>query len=362
MKVSVFSACYNSAKTLNDALNSVLLQTYKDIEIVITDDGSTDNSFDLIKKIATKDKRVIVYRHKRNKGAVAAFKNSLKYLNGDLIIGLACDDKLINYEFFSLAVKLFKKNNKTSGVFAKTNVVDGKSKKLLWTMGSAANEGFIASADAKKQFFNNSLFVPGSSFLMHHDYYKETGGYDFRLGPQVDYFINHALPMKYGIIFLNSEVSELRKSERSFSARANNIEFFRRHALFQKKIDLYLGNAKPIYEDWKKWHSSLINARLGIEANLKIYNRLNEIFNDINEWEKDSLAPYIKEISQIFQRDAKLFRSWIKKQEDQAHAVFTKALNPVTATIFEQKEAHKTVMVKKTIMKLKAFFNKLPFL
>jgi glycosyltransferase involved in cell wall biosynthesis len=362
MKVSVFSACFNSAETLDKALNSVLMQTYKNIEIVITDDGSTDNSFNLIKRIASKDKRVIVYRHKKNKGAIAAFKNSLKHLTGDLIIGLACDDKLIHQEFFSTAVKLFKNNIKTSGVFAKTNVVDAKTNKLLWTMGSAEKEGFIQSADAKKQFFKNSFFVPGSSFLMNHEYYKETGGYDFRLGPQVDYFINHALPMKYGIIFLNSEVSELGKSEKSYSARANNIEFFRRHALFQKKIDLYLGSAKPTCEDWKEWRSSLINSRLGIEANLKIYNRLNEIFNNINEWEKDSLAPYIKEISQIFQRDGKLFRSWIKKQEDQAHAIFIKALNPATGTIFEQKAVYKTGMVKKTLMRLKAFFTKPPFL
>ena len=58
-KVSVIMSVYNSDKFLKEAIESILNQTYKNIEFIIIDDGSTDNSKEIIKKYEKIDKRII---------------------------------------------------------------------------------------------------------------------------------------------------------------------------------------------------------------------------------------------------------------------------------------------------------------
>ena len=61
-KVSIIIPCYNQGKYVADAINSALKQTYDNIEIVVVNDGSTDNSSKIIKKITDKYKNILWYR------------------------------------------------------------------------------------------------------------------------------------------------------------------------------------------------------------------------------------------------------------------------------------------------------------
>ena len=88
--VSVIIPVYNSEKYLERTLDSVLSQTYKDIEIIVVDDGSTDNSGKIIAKYQKKDPRIISVRQKnggqasaRNAGIRLAKGRFLTFLDGD---------------------------------------------------------------------------------------------------------------------------------------------------------------------------------------------------------------------------------------------------------------------------------------
>lgn len=89
-EVSIITPCYNSSKFLNETINSVQNQTFKDWEWVITDDKSSDNSVEILKSV--KDQRLIIIESETNGGAGHARNLSLEKASGRFITFLDADD------------------------------------------------------------------------------------------------------------------------------------------------------------------------------------------------------------------------------------------------------------------------------
>ena len=92
-KVSVIIPVYNTAEFLPQCLDSVINQTLKDIEIICVNDGSTDNSLEILKEYAKKDNRIIVI-NQENQGLSCTRNNALKIAKGEYIQFLDSDDWL----------------------------------------------------------------------------------------------------------------------------------------------------------------------------------------------------------------------------------------------------------------------------
>ena len=90
-KVSVIIPTYNRAHLIGRSIQSVLNQTYQDFEIIIVDDGSTDDTEDVIRNF--NDSRIIYIRHKENKGPSAARNTGIKASKGEFIAFQDSDDE-----------------------------------------------------------------------------------------------------------------------------------------------------------------------------------------------------------------------------------------------------------------------------
>ena len=90
-KVSVIVPVYNTQKELGRCLYSIQNQTYKNLEIICIDDGSTDGSEDIVDIFAKEDKRFTVV-HQKNMGESGARNVGLKIATGDIIAFCDCDD------------------------------------------------------------------------------------------------------------------------------------------------------------------------------------------------------------------------------------------------------------------------------
>ena len=88
MKISIITVCYNSDKTISDCIDSVLSQTYKDIEFIIIDGGSTDNTLNILKSYSYGISNIIsepdngIY-DAMNKGISIATGHIIGFLNSD---------------------------------------------------------------------------------------------------------------------------------------------------------------------------------------------------------------------------------------------------------------------------------------
>lgn len=93
VRISVIVPVYNCEDYLEESLGSLLNQTFKDIEIICIDDGSNDNSLDILKSIASSDSRVKVFTQE-NQGAGAARNYGMKKASGDHVYFFDADDFL----------------------------------------------------------------------------------------------------------------------------------------------------------------------------------------------------------------------------------------------------------------------------
>lgn len=91
--ISIIIPTYNSGKYLNECLKSIVNQSYKNIEIVIIDDGSTDNSVDIINNYCLNDNRICVYTA-NNSGVSSARNIGLQKAKGEYILFVDSDDYL----------------------------------------------------------------------------------------------------------------------------------------------------------------------------------------------------------------------------------------------------------------------------
>lgn len=100
MKFSVIVPVYNSSKYIKRCIESILSQTFNDWELLIIDDGSIDNSWDIINGYATLDERIKCFRQ-ANAGPGAARNNGIKMANGEYIVFIDSDD-YIDCKYFEL--------------------------------------------------------------------------------------------------------------------------------------------------------------------------------------------------------------------------------------------------------------------
>lgn len=122
-KVSFLIPVYNKAKYLPLALRSAQNQSLRDIEIVCLDDGSTDNSVEVVEKFQKDDPRIVLFKHEKNMGTLTARAHLGKYAKGKYIMWLDPDDAYCSPNTAKMA---YEKAEKTSTDIVHFKYLHGK--------------------------------------------------------------------------------------------------------------------------------------------------------------------------------------------------------------------------------------------
>lgn len=119
-KVSIAIASYNNAKFLPEVLDSIFNQTYKDFEVIIVDDASTDNTQEALANY--KDK-IIFERLPQNRGSATAWNRAINLAEGDYIVLAAADDTWLP-ERLTEQVSILDKHPKIGIVYSRSITTD----------------------------------------------------------------------------------------------------------------------------------------------------------------------------------------------------------------------------------------------
>lgn len=253
MKISIVTVCYNSEKTIEQTIKSVVNQTYKNIEYIIVDGKSKDGTLDIIKKYKKKYPKIINYITEKDKGIFDAMNKGIKMATGDYIGILNSDDLLANSNVIKKMANLLKKedydgfyanivymNNELDAV--KRNVIAGKvSKKLGWVMPHGT------------MYLKKTIYEEFGYYDLN---YKITADYEFtirmlRKYNHFAYLREYFLIMRVGGVSTAGLKGYLKNfKEATRSLKANNIKFaffiniYRAFATIMQMVSAKINNKK----------------------------------------------------------------------------------------------------------------------
>ena len=175
MKVSIITISYNSAETIEDTIKSVVGQDYPNIEYIIIDGASKDETLSIIGKYKDKIAKVV---SEKDKGIYDAMNKGVENATGDIIGILNSDDYYYDESVISEVVRLFEKEN-TDGLYADLVYVDrADSDKVIryWKSGEYQPGKFL-----------KGWMPPHPTFFVKKEVYEKFGLYSTDLRSAADY-------------------------------------------------------------------------------------------------------------------------------------------------------------------------------
>lgn len=213
MKVSIITITYNSESTLIDTIDSVLNQTYKDIEYIIVDGKSTDSTVSIIHSYKEKISKFI---SEKDNGLYDALNKGIAMATGDIIGVLHSDDFYTNHQVIEKVVQTFKLNQ-ADAVYADLFYVD------------KTNVGKILrkwkSGNYKHGMFVNGWMPPHPTFFVRRHCYEKYGSFNLDLVSAADYELMLRFVHKHQIklAYLPEFIIKMRAGGLSNASLSNRI-------------------------------------------------------------------------------------------------------------------------------------------
>ncbi|KAB0666489.1 glycosyltransferase [Oryzomonas japonica] len=194
-KVSVVITCYNYGKYLDYCLGSVLGQTFKDIEIIVIDDGSSDNTEEVMSTYVKNP--LVSYIKQENKGQAAAKNVGVRQAQGDFVAFLDADDLWDNNKL-EMQMALFSRKQ-IGVVYSCARYIDEQGRKLDYRLESK----YLTPRSGKVSnylFLDN--FVPFSSSIVRKRCLENLGLFDESLKMGIDWDLWLRISTEYEFDFI----------------------------------------------------------------------------------------------------------------------------------------------------------------
>ncbi len=210
--VSVICLCYNHKNYIRDCIDSVLQQTYKNIEIIIVDDASTDGSKQVIAEIIAEHVDIKSIDLTTNVGNCKAFNMGLALAKGDYIVDLATDDEF-NPERIEKQLTLFQQLPSDYGVIHTNAIyVDENGNYLRDHYNYLRGKNLLDEMPHGEvyQSIISKFFVSGPTMLVKKEVFADLNGYDESLSYEdFDFWVRSARKWKYA--YLDETLTKIRK-------------------------------------------------------------------------------------------------------------------------------------------------------
>jgi glycosyltransferase involved in cell wall biosynthesis len=194
--VTVIALCYNHEKFIEECLQSVVSQTYTNIELIIVDDFSTDNSREKILSFKKANPSTQIILNDKNIGNCRSFNQAFHISKGKYVIDFSTDDVMLP-EKIEEQVKLFERSEKIGVVFSDADFIDEDSNYL----GNNKKGLFLPEGNVYENLLRGKIFNMPSSMMMRRTILEELGGYDETLSYEdFDFWVRSSRICEYGYV------------------------------------------------------------------------------------------------------------------------------------------------------------------
>jgi glycosyltransferase involved in cell wall biosynthesis len=172
--VTFIVTCYNYGRFLPDALNSLLRQSRKDLELIVIDDASSDETPQVLEGYRS-DSRVRIIRHERNAGNIASYNEGLARASGRYVAILSADDYILVDHAVESQVRKFEADERVGLVYSAHTVVQASAPP--WNVVPWADDRIHSGIDEfRKLIWGNYILHSGA--MLRTDVARELGPYD----------------------------------------------------------------------------------------------------------------------------------------------------------------------------------------
>ena len=256
-KITVITPTWNQAAYIADTIESVINQSYRDIEYIIVDNESNDGTREIVEKYSAADKRIIYIREK-DKGQAEAINKGLERATGDIVCWLNSDDFFYNNDVLERVVKAFDDN---------TQIVVGDA----WYCDKEKNMTIYNASDRKVKPWVLSRWyyiVQPSVFWKKNEYrLDETYHYVF----DWKFFIN--MFSAYNVKYSHEAYSVYRMYENNKTG-LDNAGRKKEIYMLQKELNVSKLNIKWCHRVWKMYEKAEKQEKSGIKKRYDFYNKL----------------------------------------------------------------------------------------
>ncbi len=215
--VSVLMTAYNREKYIAEAIESVLASTYRNFELIIVDDASTDKTMEIAREYEKKDSRVRVYVNEKNLGDYPNRNRAASYAKGEYIMSLDSDDKIYRNGIELVISTMIKFPDCGMGMFyleKKGDTFSLGSKELIF-----------------RHFFEKPFLTVGpGGTVLKREFFLKIGKYPEKYGPASDMYFNLKAASNTSIVlmpfdFFFYRLHEGQEMNKSYSYLFNNYRY-----------------------------------------------------------------------------------------------------------------------------------------
>ena len=239
MKISLITACYNSAKTIKTAIDSVLAQKGVDIEYIVVDGGSTDGTVDIIKEYSTRSTCSTRFSFKwiseRDRGMYDAINKGIKMATGDIVGILNADDVLATDDTLAHIASAFEQKEppvprspfpvpqRIDALYADIRFV--REGETVEALRGAKTVRYCSAKRWRPWMFRFAAMVPHPSFYVRRECFERLGGYslDYRICADFELELRYLLLAKLRAAYLPECVVVMRMGGMSTSGWRSNM-------------------------------------------------------------------------------------------------------------------------------------------
>lgn len=174
LRISIITITRNSEEFINYTINSVVSQTYPNIEYIIIDGNSSDNTVEIIK---SHEAKIAKWISEPDKGIADAFNKGLARATGDYLMFLNSDDALAGPDIIQKIVDAIKENNSPELIYGDYDILNRSSGELLY-------HGSVNFNPSKIRF---GQVLPQPALFVHKSYFSKYGNFDLNFKIAMDY-------------------------------------------------------------------------------------------------------------------------------------------------------------------------------
>jgi glycosyltransferase involved in cell wall biosynthesis len=215
-------ANYNHARFLPEALDALIEQSYRPFEIVVLDDGSTDDSVDILDAYRSRHPSLLrVVKNERNRGVLDNAPRLVSMATGDYVYFAAADDKILP-GFFERSMNCIARNPGVGLCSTLSYIMDGAGsfQGIVRMPIVLSEDGFLSPDEVLETLYAHGNWFMGNTTIYRRTAVVEAGGFRADLRSYCDGFASLVIARRYGACYVPAPLAVWRRMEGTYSQQA----------------------------------------------------------------------------------------------------------------------------------------------